>query len=112
MLVETLQASNLVMVSFLTVTGYGLIAGPWEKYGTPQFNCKHLAQSFFMCHSSAMTYDEVLEHYGTVIRASQKLGITHQAIYAWKKAGYIPRRAQKHIQAETRGKLKINRGAA
>ena len=100
------------MVSFLTVTGYGLIAGPWEKYGTPQFNCKHLAQSFFMCHSSAMTYDEVLEHYGTVIRASQKLGITHQAIYAWKKAGYIPRRAQKHIQAETRGKLKINRAAA
>ena len=60
----------------------------------------------------AMTYEQVLKHYGTVIEASKRLGITHQAIYAWKKAGYIPPRAQKHIQAETRGKLKASKVAA
>ena len=58
-----------------------------------------------------MTYDEVITHYGTVLKAAAKLGYTHQAIYAWKSAGTIPLRAQKHIQAETRGKLRAEAAA-
>ena len=58
-----------------------------------------------------MDLSGIIALYGSVRAAAQRFGITHQAIYAWKSAGTIPLRAQKHIQAETRGKLRAEAAA-
>jgi len=57
-----------------------------------------------------MTYKQVLKHYRTVKNLAAAIGITHQAIYAWK--GSIPATSQALIEANTGGKLKASKNNA
>jgi hypothetical protein len=51
-----------------------------------------------------MTYTQVLEYYGSAIKAAKALGIDRKAVHAWKRAG-IPVLRQYQIQVLTRGAL-------
>ena len=62
-----------------------------------------------MSYDAAMTYAQLVKHFGSVRAAAAALGISHQAIYVWGKNKSIPERAQRHVQAETRGKLKVGK---
>lgn len=42
--------------------------------------------------------DRAAELAGSWFALAQKLGVTHQAIYTWKKAGYVP--ANRALQIE------------
>lgn len=64
--------------------------------------------------SAAMTFDQVIEHFGrnrgrppSGRTAAQKLGLTGQAVNRWRRAG-IPRWWQQIIERRTRGKLKAS----
>lgn len=52
-----------------------------------------------------MTYEEVIEHFGSEVLAAEGLGFTRQAVNLWKTNGIQPR-TQELIQMKTRGKLK------
>lgn len=54
-----------------------------------------------------MSYDEVMTFYKGPVRAAERLGLTRQAIFKWRKRG-IPHPRQKHIQADSRGKLRAD----
>lgn len=57
-----------------------------------------------------MTYKQALKHYKTVNFMAKQLGITHQAVYAWK--GVIPSTSQRLIEEQTGGKLKADKRGA
>lgn len=54
---------------------------------------------------AGMTYDDLLEHYGSLTKAADALDLAKQTVHRWK-AGEIPFRAQFIIQMKTNGKLK------
>lgn len=54
-----------------------------------------------------MTYAELIEHYGTLEKAAQKIGVTRQAVGNWKRRG-IPKINQRLIQHLTRGRLRAD----
>jgi hypothetical protein len=47
-----------------------------------------------------MTYAQVIEHYGSAIKAAKALGIDRKAVHAWKQKG-VPQLRQYQIQALT-----------
>jgi hypothetical protein len=51
-----------------------------------------------------MTYTQVIEHYGSAIKAAKALGIDRKAVHAWKQKG-VPQLRQYQIQALTDGVL-------
>lgn len=51
-----------------------------------------------------MKTQDVIDYFGSVARAADALGMTHQAIYAWKED--VPMTRQAHVQAVTKGRLK------
>jgi len=51
-----------------------------------------------------MTYDDVVQHFGSAPKAAKAMGFTRQAIYRWKNAG-IPIGTQCRIQLLTGGVL-------
>lgn len=52
-----------------------------------------------------MTYDQVIEHFGTAANAARQLGYEHrQRVHKWKEGG-IPREEQALIEVVTGGKL-------
>ena len=59
-----------------------------------------------------MKPQDVIAYYGSVKRTSDALGITHQAIYYWKKIDRVPVEWQYRLEEETKGELKRNRKAA
>ena len=55
-----------------------------------------------------MTYDEVVQHYGTAYKVSKDGGFSRGAPYNWKKQGFIPIETQMLIEKRTDGKLKAS----
>lgn len=53
---------------------------------------------------SPMKTQDVIDYFGTVAKAAEALGMTHQAIYAWKDE--VPRTRQAHVEAATKGRIK------
>jgi hypothetical protein len=54
-----------------------------------------------------MTYDEVIERFGTQARLASILGITQSTVSLWKKV--VPARYQFQIEVLTHGELKADR---
>lgn len=52
----------------------------------------------------AMTFEQVVKHFGSAPSAAKALGVTRQAVYRWKEAG-IPVGTQCRIQLLTGGVL-------
>lgn len=62
-----------------------------------------------------MKTKDVIDYFGSVAKAAEALGMTHQAIYAWKDE--VPPTRQAHVEAATKGRIKkdkasIKRGKA
>ena len=55
-----------------------------------------------------MTYDEVVDHFGTAYRVAEQVGLSVGTAYYWKKLGYIPICTQMRLEQFTQGKLKAN----
>jgi hypothetical protein len=53
-----------------------------------------------------MTYDEVIQRFGTQVRLASVLGITQPTVSAWK--GVIPKQYQFQIEVLTHGELKVD----
>jgi len=50
-----------------------------------------------------MKRQQVIEYFGSVIKAAKALGVTHQAIYAWKDP--VPERIALKVDRLSGGKL-------
>lgn len=61
---------------------------------------------------TAMNYQDVLDHFGTVQKICDVTGLTHQAVYYWKSAGKVSMVWQYKFQEMTEGKIKVNGSAA
>lgn len=55
-----------------------------------------------------MTYEDVIEHYGSVQKASKELKIKTSTIYSWKLRDYISLTMQCVIQVRSNGALKVD----
>ena len=53
-----------------------------------------------------MTPNEVIEYYGSKIKAAAEIGVSEQAVKNWVAADSIPRLTQLAIQTLTKNKLK------
>lgn len=53
-----------------------------------------------------MTYEDVIEFYGSAAKAARSIGVSKAAISAWKKKSGVPFLTQTYIQVLTKGKLK------
>lgn len=62
-----------------------------------------------LCGVFAMTLEEVYKFYGSTEELCKAIGITRQALVYWKEKGYVPLRAQTHIELITKGKLIANK---
>ena len=51
-----------------------------------------------------MKTQDVIDYFGSVAKAADKLGMTHQAIYAW--GDEVPWTRQAHVQAATKNRIK------
>ncbi len=56
-----------------------------------------------------MTYQQILDYYGTPAEAADKLGVSRPTLSAWKRRGFIPIGRQALIHMQTRGRLKCDR---
>lgn len=56
-----------------------------------------------------MTPQQIIEHYGSPVRAASKIGVSLPAVHTWIKNGKVPRLSQLAIQTLTRGKLKADK---
>jgi hypothetical protein len=56
-----------------------------------------------------MTYDDLINFFGTLAKASYSLKKPCQSIQLWKKKGYIPISVQCYIEMATEGALKADR---
>ena len=56
-----------------------------------------------------MTVDQLVQHYGTMSRAAQAVGLKHPALCAWRKKGEIPEPRQYQYEVLTGGSLKADR---
>ena len=56
-----------------------------------------------------MTFEQVVKHFGSQVKAARALGFSRQAVNQWKEDGIKPR-TQEFIQFKTRGKLKADGG--
>ena len=54
-----------------------------------------------------MTFDDLIAYYGTPKQAADRLGYTRQAVTGWRRRK-IPEKAQRLIQAATRGRLRAD----
>lgn len=52
-----------------------------------------------------MKYKDLIEHYGSELKAAAELGISPTTIANWGKADFIPRISQLAIQTLTKGYL-------
>ncbi len=59
-----------------------------------------------------MTPNDVVQHFGTQVKAAQALGIKQSSIAGWIKNGAVPEGRQYQIQLLTGGKLQADRKAA
>ena len=54
-----------------------------------------------------MTYDDLVETYGSCTSAARALGLAKQTVHQWKEKG-IPFEQQFRIQMKTKGRLKAS----
>lgn len=59
-----------------------------------------------------MTFQEVLDHFGTKRKIATDLGITIQAVQQWADSGKVPLGRQFQIELVTKGKLQAQKEAA
>lgn len=59
-----------------------------------------------------MTFQEVLDHFGTKRKIATDLGITIQAVQQWADSGKVPLGRQFQIELVTKGKLQAPKEAA
>lgn len=57
---------------------------------------------------SAMTFQDICNHFGTASAAAKYLGISRQSVQNWKTRGRIPFDQQYRIQLLTKNKLKAD----
>jgi len=57
-----------------------------------------------------MDIEQVIEHFGGVMQVAERLGVTRQSVYDWRKSGKIPFARQAQIELETDGHFKTTRG--
>jgi len=55
-----------------------------------------------------MTYDEVIEYYGTAYRAAIENDLSTSTTSHWKRNGFIPIRSQLLLESNTSGALKAD----
>lgn len=53
-----------------------------------------------------MTYDQVMDYFGTGYRVAVELGLSQGYPPDWKKKGYVPLKIQFKIEEYTKGYLK------
>ena len=58
----------------------------------------------------AMTYDQLVAHYGSQVKAAQALGLAQSSVAEWKNTG-IPDLRQLQYEIDSRGKLKADPAA-
>ena len=51
-----------------------------------------------------MKAQDVFDYFGGIRPAAEALGMTTQALYAWKEE--VPRSRQAHVEAATKGRIK------
>ena len=51
---------------------------------------------------------ELIEHYGSEVKAASDAGVSVTTIYNWLRIGRIPRLAQLAFETLTKGKLKAD----
>lgn len=56
-----------------------------------------------------MKPNEIINHYGSPVKAAYKIGVSLQAVHNWINNGKVPRLSQLAIQTLTRGKLKADK---
>lgn len=56
-----------------------------------------------------MDFNDIKQHFGSVAKAAQALGVHRQAVYAWEVKG-IPEGQQYKLEVLTGGALKADRG--
>lgn len=59
-----------------------------------------------------MTPQEVIQHFGTQVKAAQALGIKQSSVAGWIKNGVVPEGRQYQIQLLTGGQLRADQKAA
>lgn len=59
-----------------------------------------------------MDFKDLKQHFGSIAKAAECLGIHRQAVYEWGKRGAIPEGQQYKIEVLTGGALKANRDNA
>jgi hypothetical protein len=57
-----------------------------------------------------MDIEQVIEHFGGVMQTAERLGVTRQSVYDWRKIGKIPFARQAQIELESGGEFKTTRG--
>lgn len=59
-----------------------------------------------------MDFNDLKQHFGSIAKAAERLGVHRQAVYEWKKRGVIPEGQQYKIEVLTNGALKADREGA
>lgn len=57
-----------------------------------------------------MNFNQLLNHFGTQVKAAEALGCTQPTLSNWKKRGRIPHLQQLRIEHITGGKLRAKDG--
>ena len=55
-----------------------------------------------------MTYQEVIDHFGSGYKVAKAGGFSAGAPYGWKKLGYVPIHSQRRLEQITKGALKAS----
>lgn len=55
-----------------------------------------------------MNAKEVIEYYGSEVKAAASIGVSYQSVRNWRVNGKVPRISQLAIQTLTKGKLKAD----
>jgi len=55
-----------------------------------------------------MTYEEVINHFGSAYRVAKMLGISKQSVGKWLERGFVPLLRQHQLEKLSNGKLKID----
>lgn len=55
-----------------------------------------------------MTYDDIIEHYGSEAKAAAARGIDRQRVHGWKKRPRVPTDDQIEYEVLTSGELKAD----
>jgi hypothetical protein len=55
-----------------------------------------------------VTVEEVIEHFGSIRKTAEAVGVEFQAVSNWKQKGFVPEGRQWQIQALSVGQLRVD----